>query len=219
MTGFKDFFKDSEAEYLSERAIAAWGDWDPKRDRVASKSIRSLKCDFEKIDTIILKETSFDLYKHKTKDWFLLGKMSEPKLITDEFDKSFEVIFKIEFNRREDVESSFKQYKNVVNVDGVMTREDMRGMYIGRFMYRYFVKTLKYTILGDEIQYHKARLLWVRLSKLDTVKVDIIDIETDKVLERDVILHHGEADYEFDERIWDYSDIKKYIRLVLTDVL
>lgn len=211
MISFQEFCKDDE---LSEQAIAGWGDWNPKRDRVASKTFKSLNADYNKIDTISLNDALFDLYKHKDKDWYLLGR---PDSSID--DKSFDVIFKIELKQRPDIESIFKIYHNIVNVDGVMTKEDMRGLKIGRFMYQYFVKKLKYSILGDEIQYHKARLLWARLSKLNTVKVDIIDIDTGKVIDKDVTLHHGEADYEFDERVWDYSDIKKHIRLVLTDVL
>lgn len=213
MTSFKDFFKDQEVEDLSEHAIAAWGDWNPKRDRVASKSIRSLKCDFEKIDEITILSKTFSLYKFKKKSTFILGDFS-----TVDGEKRFEVIFHIELQEHPSIGSRFK-LKNVMNVNGVYVHEDTRGYKIASTMYQYFVKKLKYTILGDEIQYFGARILWVRLSKLDSVKVDIIDIETDKVLEKDVILHHGEADYEFDERILDYSDIRKHIRLVLTDVL
>jgi len=154
----------------------------------------------------------FDLYKHKERDWFLLGKESIDGV-------SFEVLFKIELQPRKDLENSFTNYKNLMNVDGVMTREDMRGMKIGRFMYQYLANVLGYSILGDEIQYFKARLLWVRLSKMENCKVDIIDINTSEVLERDVTLFHGEADHEFDEGIWDYDTIKKHIRLVLTEVL
>ena len=54
---------------------------------------------------------------------------------------------------------------------------------------------------------------------MDDVLVDIIDINKGEVLVKDTHLHHGEEDYEFDERVWDYADIKKNIRLVLTKVL
>lgn len=201
-------------EKIDEMSIAGWGDWNPKRDRVASKTIRSLKADYDKYSTIAISNAEFDVYKHKSKEWFLVGRIDT----TNTDDISFEVVFKMEFSKRPDITRIFSEYKNVVNVDGVMTKEDFRGSKIGRFMYQYFVKEFKYTILGDEIQYYKARLLWARLSKLNTVKVDIIDIDKGEVIEKDVILHHGEADYEFDERVWDYSDIKKDIRLVLTEV-
>lgn len=205
---------DSKDDDLTEQAIAGWGDWNPKVDRVVSKTIRSLNADFEKIDVVTIKSVLFDIYKHKTQDDFLLGKMSE--LQAEVF---FEVLFKIELRHQKRIEVAFKNhYKNLMNVDGVMTRYDMRGATIGRFMYQYLVDKMHYTILGDEIQYAKARLLWARLSKMDDCIVDIIDIEDDKIIERNVELYHGEADHEFDERVWSYDTIKKHIRLVLTKV-
>ena len=212
LKSLKPVIEENEERRLLEMSIAGWGDWEPKRDRVASKTFRSLEADYEKKDVLDIYGGIFDLYQHKSKPWFLLGRPNDSK-----DDKSFEVLFKIEFTKRTDLESHIP-YKNIMNVDGVITKESLRGSKLGRYMYQYFVKKLKYTILGDEIQYHKARLLWTRLSKLDTVKVDIVDIDSGKVIEKDVKLYHGEADYEFDERVWDYSDIKKHIRLVLIDV-
>ena len=190
---------------LLEMSIAGWGDWQPKRDRVASKTLKSLKSDYKKLTDIEFDGISFELYKHKDKEWYLLGKINDLKLD----DISFEVIFKIEFSKRPDITRMFSIYKNTVNVDGVMTREDMRGSKIGRFMYQYFVNKLDYTLLSDEIQYHKARLLWARLSKLDTVIVDIINLDKEVIVEKNITVHHGELDHEFDPRVWDYSDIKK----------
>ena len=38
------------------------------------------------------------------------------------------------------------------------------------------------------------------------------------IIERNVKLHHGIEDYDFDERVWDYTDSKKHVRLVLKDI-
>jgi len=49
MKTFKEMF--TEDDDLTEQAIARWGDWQPKKDRVASKTLRSLRADYEQIDT------------------------------------------------------------------------------------------------------------------------------------------------------------------------
>ena len=86
-------------------------------------------------------------------------------------------------------------------------------------MYKFLVKKEGYIILGDEIQYFGARKLWAKLSKSLDVKVDIIDVDTNKYLEKDVILKHGSEDWEFDNRVWSYNVDKKHIRLLLKDIL
>ena len=57
--------------------------------------------------------------------------------------------------------------------------------------------------------------MWVKLSKQLDVRVDIIDLHSEKVLEKDVILKHGTEDWEFDNRVWSYDYEKKHIRLIL----
>ena len=206
MKKFKTFL--NYIEYLTEMSVAGYGDWVPSRDRILLKSSKQLKAEWHFIETVKIQKLELDLYKMNTEQTYILGVLDS---------EGFETIFHIELKRRKDLESVF-HYKNIVNVDGVIVEKNMRGYGIAKFMYKYFVNKMNFSILGDEIQYHKARLTWASLSKMDGVIVDIIDIESDKVLEKDVVLHHGEVDYDFDERIWDYDDIKKNIRLILTKV-
>jgi hypothetical protein len=62
-----------------------------------------------------------------------------------------------------------------------------------------------------------ARRLWSKLSKMIDLTVDIIDLENNKVLEKDTAIHHGEKDEEFDKRVWSYEIDKKHIRIILKD--
>jgi len=195
---------------LNESPIAGYGDWNPIKDRLLDKSLKQLKSSFDFVDTIKIGVFDLELHKMKDADIFVLGTKTE---------NSFATVFNIELKRRTDIELVFPQYSNVVNVDGVIVEKSIRGFGIAKQMYQYFVNEMQYTILGDEIQYFGARLVWASLSKMDDVVVDVIDIQEEKVLKTDIILHHGEADYEFDETVYDYSDIKKNIRLVLTKVL
>lgn len=197
-----------DKDELTEQAIAGWGDWQPKRDRIYQKSLKQLHSEWKFIDTITVKGIILDLYMMNTKPTFILGKV---------LGDSFETLFHIELSEQKSIGIAFG-YKQLMNVDGVMTKDTMRGNGLAKFMYQYLVDKLYYTILGDEIQYHKARLIWASLSKLAGLVVDIIDIDADKIIEKDVELYHGEADHDFDERVWSYDTIKKHIRLVLTKV-
>ena len=197
-------------DVLNESPIAGYGDWNPTRDRVAIKSHRALKADWHKIDDVSVNGVEFDVYKSNESETYIMGVLDE---------EGFETVFHIKLKHRPDVENDFKEYKNIHNVDGVMVKKDRRGYSFATFFYKYLLEKRKMIILGDEIQYHKARLLWAKLSHMDDVVVDIIDIDKAEIIEKDVVLYHGEADYEFDETLYDYSDIKKNIRLVLTKVL
>ena len=101
-------------------------------------------------------------------------------------------------------------------MDGVGTTLKRAG--ISTYMYKYFVKKLKYTIIGDTEQYFGARRLWSRLSKEIDVIVDIYDFKNDKVLEKNVILHHGNYNNDFDEKLWSYSKDKHFTRSILKDI-
>ena len=87
----------------------------------------------------------------------------------------FRAIWAVQISKRE-----LQGYKNVINIDGVFTDEDIsfarKG--ISTYMYQYLVNELHYTILGDMEQYFGARKLWVGLSKIHSMQVDVIDIST-----------------------------------------
>ena len=60
-----------------------------------------------------------------------------------------------------------------------------------------------------------ARRLWSRLSKMEDLIVDIIDVKNNKVLVADTEIYHGLEDKDFDTRVWSYEAGKKDIRLIL----
>lgn len=70
----------------------------------------------------------------------------------------FRAIWAVQVAKRE---ISLKQYKNVINIDGVFTDEDraFRSKGISTFMYQYLVNKLHFTILGDLEQYFKLNII------------------------------------------------------------
>ena len=74
-------------------------------------------------------------------------------------------------------------------------------------------------ILGDREQYFGARRLWAALSRDTDIIVDVVDYRNLTVIARDVRLHQGRYDEDFDKAIWSYDDSRKHIRLVLRDVI
>lgn len=206
---FKDF---TEQESIREMAIAGHGDWLPADDRVYLKSNKQLNAEWQYVAEVNINGIQMTLYKMRTKLVYITGILN---------DKGLDTLFHIELNPRKDIEVLLKhKYANIVNVDGVMVKDTMRGNGIAKFMYKYLVQKLKYNILGDELQYHKARLTWASLSKMDDMLVDIVDSDTGEVIEHNIVIHHGTLDWDYDERIWGpfYTDGKKHIRLILTGV-
>ena len=154
---------------------------------------------------------------------YLLGFWTQEEIETKlgiEYKVVFQSIFAIQVSKHKD----FLNYKNIINIDGVFTAEDIefRRKGISTFMYQYLVNTLKYTILGDLEQFFGARKLWVGLSKIKSMQVDVIDLNKNKMIIEDAILVHGEKDEEFDRRIWDSESSESYIsknyRCILTKI-
>lgn len=199
---------------LNEMAIAGYGNWTPKKDMVSDKSEQIMKSDWNFLEDIKIKNKLFKLYKHKNIDSFILGDWVETIEGT-----VFVIIFSIDLKEQNSIQSRFKFKRKLYNVDGVMVKLNKRGEGISTLMYKYLVKNLNYIILGDEVQYFGARKLWSRLSKQIDIKVDIINVNSDKFLEKDIKLKHGSSDWEFDERVWSYDNSKKDIRLILRDIV
>jgi hypothetical protein len=105
--------------------------------------------------------------------------------------------------------------QRLYNVDGVSTiNEDA----VRRSGIAFFVKELKWNLLGDRDQYYGARRLWAKLSlEVDTM-VDIVDIAKKEVVYEGVVLHRGRADEDFDEWLWSHQGDKDNLRPVLKDM-
>jgi len=201
-------FKD----YLKEMSIAGYGDWTPSKEMIGTITEFIINKKWTFVDDIDLKGTEYKIYKQGIE--YILGNF----ITSTEGKVEFEVDFRIKLTEHKSIQYSFKFNKSLVNVDGVKVKETSQGYGIATFMYKYLVHKENFIILGDEIQYFGARKLWARLSKSLDVVVDIVDIDKSIFIEKNVTLTHGNYDHEFDERVYDYDDSKKDIRLILKDI-
>jgi hypothetical protein len=87
-------------------------------------------------------------------------------------------------------------------------------------MYKYIVNHLGYTIIGDREQYFGARRLWARLSQSLDINVDLVDLSSKKIIDKNVTLHHGKYDEDYDEKLWSFEEdiSKEHIRSILTTI-
>ena len=204
---------DFREEILKEMSIAGYGDWNPSKEMVGTISTLVLKKNWKQVGK--LKIDKLDYFIYHLEDNYVVGNF----MTSSEGDEKFEIDFEIKLTEHKSIAHSFQLKKKLMNVDGVMVAKTRQARGIATAMYKFLVKKEDYIILGDEIQYFGARKLWARLSKSLDVKVDIIDIDTNKYLEKDVTLKHGTEDWEFDNRVWSYDVDKKHIRLLLKDIL
>jgi hypothetical protein len=211
----KKIYNIEDIEYankgLSEMAIAAKGDWPKIKEMVTSITPFIIEKKWDYIDSLYLKNTIYRIYKQK--NVYVLGYFIERAESTE-----FIVELEIKLSLETEIMNEFNFKKQLMNVDGVRVSETSQGRGLATQMYKFLVKNENFIILGDEIQFFGARKLWSRLSKEIDVRVDIIDIDSIKVLEKDVILKHGTDDWDFDKRVWSYDLDKRYIRLVLKEI-
>ena len=232
MIKFKDWMKQKEEMELTEMAIAQKGNLKDYGNFITTYKKGSVDDFMILIDKNIkvpkLSNYKLELYQIKNRKIsqpdFLLGYWEIEEVETkigNENKDVFRAIFAIQISKKE----ISLPYKNVINIDGVFTAEDIefRRKGIATYMYLYLVNNLKYTILGDLEQYFGARRLWSGLSKIKSFTVDIIDLNENKIVFKDIILEHGELDEEFDRRLWDSEDSKSYIsknyRCILTKII
>lgn len=195
-------------EILGENSIAATGH---ARDEsfILALSYAVYKADWKVIGSISIDATTYQIIKHKTEDIYSLGKVN-----TQNGKKVFDTVFRIELTPV----SSFLNYNNIYQVNMVATHMRKRGLGIAKTMYRFLIKNLNLTILGDTYQYFGARKLWTSLSKDTDIMVDIIDLTNNNVVEYNVELYHGDYDHQIDERIWAFNNKKENIRLILVNI-
>lgn len=219
MPTFKELLS-SENDDISDQAQAKKGNWKGGLEFIRNFSPFTINTDYNFQSTINVKDLGeLLLYKHKTNNAYVAGIFLDVLEKTKTGDKEvqqFKAVFSISFNP-----ITLKHYKNCVVVKGVSVVDDetYQKSGISLTMYKYFVKKLKYTIVGDGEQYFGARKLWAKLSKQVDVEVDLYNIETDTLIEENVILHHGNYNNDFDKRLWSFSKEKINIRSILKDIL
>src|SRR5574343_223772 len=204
-------------EILYENAIAGYGDWEQGDFSLGYISLNGLERYYTKLDTIKTELGVLEFYKINSEHLYILGRKVTRKNYTKlgiEKETKLEVLFKISLTP--------KNYVNLqlFNVDSVVVKNNIRTYGLAITMYRYLIKKLQYNLMGDELQYFGARKLWTKLSKMLDITVDIIDIETNTYLEKNVVIHHGLEDWDYDLRVWgaNYSDDIRNVRLILKDL-
>lgn len=206
-------------EWVNEMSIAKPGDWDEGVDFLGDMSEYIASKKWNLLKTFNFGGKTLELRQLRNSLEFMLGNF-HTKTINTKSGKEEKVNFlisaKISLTRIKSVEKM--EYKRVINVDGVFVTKELRGLGVALNIYKYLVNELHYNILGDENQYFGARKLWSRLSKELDVQVDLIDVETREIVEKNVILHHGNYDNDFDERLWNYKQDKKNVRSILTKI-
>lgn len=110
------------------------------------------------------------------------------------------------------------EYPKCLEVDTIYVSKCLRGEGISTKLYTYMVKNLKYNLISANTQRFGARKLWSKLSRMSDLPIDIIDFDENIIIEKDVILKHGNSDEEFDRRVWSYDNSTKHIRLILNSV-
>ena len=207
MGEFRDYLN-----MVSEMSIAGYGDWEPSAEMLVTMSIFVLNKKWTFVNKIKIKTLEYSIYK--LKDEYIMGNI----ITSSTGEQQFEIDLKIKLMEHKSTANDLNIHKRLMNVDGVKVNESVQGLGLATAMYSYLVKHEKMVILGDEIQYFGARRLWTKLSMKLDLTVDIVDVSKGIYLERDVLIHHGLEDWEFDDRIWDYTTSKKDIRLILKEI-
>ncbi len=208
MGEFRDYLN-----MVSEMSIAGYGDWEPSKEMIGTMSAFIIKKQWKRLSEV--KTKLGDKYiVYRLKDSYIVGEFK----ITSTQDEIFEVYLRIDLREHKSIAIDLNIHRRLMNVDGVKVNEDIYGLCLATAVYTVLVKEENVVILSDETMYFGARRLWSRLSKrIDTV-VDIVDVSKGIYLEKDVIIHHGLEDWEYDERVWDYTTSKKDIRLILKEI-
>ena len=207
MGEFRDYLN-----MVSEMSIAGYGDWEPSAEMLVTMSTFVLNKKWTFVNKIKIKTLEYSIYK--LKDEFIMGNI----ITSSTGEQQFEIDLKIKLMEHKSTANDLNIHKRLMNVDGVKVNESVQGLGLATAMYTYLVKNEKMVILGDEIQYFGARRLWSKLSMKLDLTVDIVDVSKGIYLERDALIHHGLEDWEFDDRVRDYTTSKKNIRLILKEI-
>lgn len=221
ITSWKRDKDDDKNDDLTEQAQAKKGNWKNGVEFVRNFSEDAMHDLYNFIDDLYIPklQSEIKIYKNKHNESYvcgIYGEESHKYKTGDVMEKHFYAIFSISLEK-----INLHQYKNSFVVKGVavIDNDNYSRAGIAYEIYQYFVKKMKYTLVGDSEQYFGARKLWVKLSKNIDLKVDIYDIKSNELVYKDVILHHGKYDSDFDERIWSYSKDKHNLRSILTELL
>jgi hypothetical protein len=213
-------------DIVSEHAVARHGDlnYDPSLIGTLSKYI--FDKNWSKVGNLQIANNNYQINRHNNVPHYVVGQLqpysgtSKPGTNIGKIE--FGIVLHLQISAVANL--SFRDkgknlgYQNLYKVNNIVVKPELRGLGIAKAMYKWLVDQ-KVFILGDREQYFGARRLWATLSREMDVVVDIVDYDREIVIERNVILHHGQYDADFDQRVWSYNEDKQHIRLVLRDVV
>ena len=205
------------SDILGEQAIACYGDYEDP-NKVSTTSLAVFEKEWSVVDTCKVEgiEIDYNIAKHKTYPTWEMGIFNT--YIENKVEKDvFETVFRISMYDSKELGKTLG-YPNLYQVSVVQVHPDLRGKKIAKTMYRYLVKNKGISMIGDTYQYFGARKLWASLSQDIDIQVDIVDYKEEKVVYRNVTLHHGQYDKDFDTRLWSYGTDKEYLRSVLVNI-
>lgn len=201
-------------EWLKEQAIAVQGDWNFDDAHIGELSYFMYTKYWDIKGTMTVEGTEFDIIKHRSANTWRVGKILE----NDAGEKIFESVMFLEMENSKNIGHKIR-ISPLYRAKMVGVHSSIRGAGIAKKLYKFLIKNQGYNIIGDTEQFFGARKLWASLSKDSDTVVDIVDTKLGDYIEQNVTLHHGTDDWDFDKRVWDYSDRLKDIRLVLKDII
>jgi hypothetical protein len=196
---------------LTEMSIARYGEWNTQL-AYSDITMGVMKSKYTFVGTVNTTDSVMERYQLNNSYEFVVGFFAE------DIDKNYKTIkdkFKVSGEISLEKMPNFEHYSNILSVKAVKVVDNQYGRGIASGSYMSLIDA-GYTLMGGEEQYYGARKLWKMFSNLEEYQVDIVDIATNTILETNVKLHHGEEDYDFDQRVWAYTPEKKDIRLILT---
>lgn len=223
---------DSEGDGIYEHAQAIEGDLEDYQvdDYDKTKTLNQKYKDLYSITKTVVNtqwvfignikdkhNTSYRLLHNKNMPDTYIITQEDPEKETDSDAWFYSIVCKVDLDKQQKLETKLN-VKNLYRVKEIIMVPDVRGNYLSKNLYKYFVKNLKLIILGDSEQYFGARRLWTRLSKEFDIIVDIVDVDKGEYVEKNTTIHHGDLDGEFDKRIWSRAEDKLHIRTLLRDI-
>jgi hypothetical protein len=208
-------------------SVAMIGDWkdDEESFELDSYSKWIILNKWETISTIKLGSSTFELKKLKKDNVYIVGSFQPVNTKGIGIEERFVPICYISLGRNKSLEMVLKKispaYTRIVNVNGIYIVPEFRGLELATTLYKWLVNEQNFTVMGDSQQFFGARKLWAKLSKFNDVRVDLINVKTETIIQKDVLLYHGETEEQFDTRLWSmFPDAsKKDIRPILRKIV
>lgn len=208
---------------ISEMPTAKVGNWQGGESHVGAISSFMYEKEWQTVDQMDISGEVYDVAKLKSNDAenarsFIIGRMQttsrgmKPGLSKDEFS----IIVRLDMTLVP--EYSFLGYHNLHEIDGITVEKNNRGAGLASMMYKWLIDN-GIVLISDHEQYFGGRKLWASLARLVDIVVDVVDLDKQQILEKNVVIHHGKEDHEFDPKYYSYDETKRaHIRFVMKKI-